>query len=167
MSEGRGIFLRNLFVDFTPSNRALAAPTFSELTNTSLIFHENIGGLATPPSHTIRRHVGKTDAELALRFEESPRLTHSSSFPDLATAEAAIGDVMFQHADVIYKWIAGGFEGGDLALVGRSSTGSPVGRVLSRDGSAGPTDRLTVVLRADPEFVETGGWRLHTAFPSE
>jgi hypothetical protein len=49
--------------------------------NSDLMLHESAGG------HTIARHVGKTDAELAAR-----NIRHSSTFNDLAAAEKATGD---------------------------------------------------------------------------
>jgi hypothetical protein len=54
--------------------------------------------------HTIREHVGKTEAELFSRFALKKTLQASSSFTDLQTAEAAISATVRANARAIKAW---------------------------------------------------------------
>jgi hypothetical protein len=54
--------------------------------------------------HTIREHVGKTEAELFARFSLKKTLQASSSFTDLQTAEAAISATVRANARAIKAW---------------------------------------------------------------
>ena len=54
--------------------------------------------------HTIREHVGKTEAQLFARFPLKQTLQASSSFTDLQTAEAAISATVRANARAIKAW---------------------------------------------------------------
>ena len=54
--------------------------------------------------HTIRKHVGKTEAELFERFALKKTLEVSSSFTYLQTAEAAISATVRANARAIAAW---------------------------------------------------------------
>ncbi|BEP63102.1 hypothetical protein GmRootV213_36560 [Variovorax sp. V213] len=54
--------------------------------------------------HTIREHVGKTEAQLFARFPLKKTLQASSSFTDLQTAEAAISATVRANARAIKAW---------------------------------------------------------------
>ncbi|MBD1828741.1 hypothetical protein NDI47_08395 [Microcoleus vaginatus GB1-A2] len=64
-----------------------------------LDFHEAAGG------HTLERHVGKTEAQLAQRLASETRISAASSFTDRSVAEAAIGEAMNRNQSAIDSWV--------------------------------------------------------------
>ena len=54
--------------------------------------------------HTIRQHVGKTEAELFERLVKIPKLTDASSFHNLDIAERAISATVRANARAIAAW---------------------------------------------------------------
>ena len=111
-------------------------------------------------SHTLERHVGRTDEQLLARFETNSRMKYSSSFPDKATAESAIGDLLHARKADIAAWLKS--DGGKLTLNGRAGD-DIIGRVADRAGNFFDVSGLRVVLRKDPSFPD--GYRIWTAFP--
>lgn len=111
--------------------------------------------------HTLRKHVGRTDGQLAERLRRESRVSAASSFTDRETAERVVGAAIAENADRIARWVARGRDRGSLVLDVEQP--APVGRMLrrgerrARDCSGG-----TVVLRADGE-----DWFVLTAYPEE
>jgi len=122
----------------------------------TLIFHENIDG------HTIRKHVGKTDEELANRFIEEPRIPSSSSYSDLRTAESAVGDTLVAKQVDIKEWMADSTITSTLDLP--HTVEYPVGRVLRPESTfSEPSSTVLVVLKKDP--LARNGYRILTSYP--
>jgi hypothetical protein len=94
--------------------------------------------------HTIRKHVGKTDAQLRERLVREPGLDRASTFTNLRAAEEAISDVMRAQSKQIAAWASG--SASTLRLKG--ILGKPVGRVLLRStGKSHDARTVTVVLK--------------------
>jgi hypothetical protein len=120
----------------------------------SLSAHEGLEG-----GHPVSRHVGKSDGDLRRRLSD-PAVRTASTFDDLATADAAVGEVLRRRAREVADWLERGPRGlRDF----RARLDHPVGRVL-RKGDARPSPGKTavVVLAASRRFPE--GFRVHTAY---
>ena len=115
--------------------------------------HEHSG------SHTLARHVGKTDEELMLRFRSARPPEFASSFTDLRTAETTISRLLSQRANEVSNWLERGQA--PLRLEGR--TADVIGRCMDATGTTFPAKGLRVILRRDPSMPE--GFRILTAFP--
>ncbi|WP_344152072.1 RNase A-like domain-containing protein [Nocardioides koreensis] len=116
--------------------------------------HEHSG------SHTIDRHVGKTDEELLQRVNENPRPKFISTFPDTETAERGIQTLLRRHRREIEEWLSHGRG----PLVPEGDLGFVTGRSASRNsGDVFDVTGVRAVLRKDPSMPE--GFRIHTAYP--
>jgi hypothetical protein len=114
--------------------RALAAPV------RDLSRDEAAGG------HILRKHVGRTDAELIERLEEERRITGSSTYTDRATAERAVGAAIQGSQDRIDRWL--GRPGGHPNLVLDYDSPTPVGRTINRgESQSHPCAHALVVLK--------------------
>jgi hypothetical protein len=120
-----------------------------------LIAHERAGG------HLLARHVGVRDTQLAARLNADPRISAASSFPDRATAEAAVARALDSNQSAIRSWL--GSRSNRLVLDQESP--GPIGRVLLRGGTeAVESSNLRVVLQRDASFPH--GYRIVTGFPT-
>jgi len=113
--------------------------------------------------HTLARHVGRTDRQLAARLRREPSIGAASTFVDRQTAERAVAVTLERHRARIERWLAGR-SGADLALELRGGAGEALGRVLLR-GTREPVAATgaRVVLRRRGE----GGFFVLTAYPIE
>jgi len=112
--------------------------------------------------HTLERHVGRSDAELARRLERERSINAASTFTDRATAERVVGAALAREQRRIAGWLERD-RGGDLALEYRGDAGAVLGRVLLR-GEAAPraaTDARVVLRRQGAD------WFVLTAYPLE
>ncbi|MEY0433788.1 RNase A-like domain-containing protein [Providencia huaxiensis] len=125
-----------------------------EETGSTLIFHENLGG------HAIRRHVGKTDAQLLARFETEPRVLASSTFTDMKTADWAIGNGIAANQDKISTFMAGS----DTRIVLNHESSTNIGRVIHK-GQVKSVDSNKIVIVIDKEPLMPNGYRIQTAYP--
>ncbi len=116
-------------------------------------------GTATHRGHTLSKHVGKTEEELAGRFETEPRLQFSSSFPDRATAETAVAKAIRDHPQAIAAWLASKAP----ALRIQADVGTVVGKSVSRNGTIINTSKVQVILKREDSML---GYYIKTAFPS-
>lgn len=109
--------------------------------------------------HTLARHVGAGDAELARRLADEPNLAAASTFTDRATAERAVAAALDASRSRIERWLASERRA-NLALRWRGD-GRPLGRLLER-GAPEPVavPAAGVVLRKRP-----GGYYVLTAYP--
>ncbi|WP_395658485.1 RNase A-like domain-containing protein [Nocardioides sp.] len=117
--------------------------------------HEQAGG------HTLLKHVGKSDEDLAQRFITEPDLRTSSTFTSKSAAEHAIERVFRANESSIQSWLATGKgkEGFSADL------GHMVGRVLVRGAvEATSANRARIVLVRDDSLAL--GWRLLTSYPT-
>lgn len=98
--------------------------------------------------HTLKRHVGKTDADLRQRLAQE-RISTASTYTDRGTAEAAVGAALEQNKDRIERWR--NKQGGHPNLVLDYSSDKPLGRTLHRgDTESQPCSHAVVVLKFDP-----------------
>ncbi|MGV9424792.1 RNase A-like domain-containing protein [Streptomyces sp. NPDC003656] len=117
-------------------------------------------------SHTLAKHVEKTDQELRSRLRAEGNIKGSSSFISEESAQDLTDRVMLKEQSAVKRWLEKGTKR-DLELecdFGQEATG----RSLSREDfirGTGPHDvhRVFVLLRRDPEMPN--GYRIHTSFP--
>ena len=110
--------------------------------------------------HTLRKHVGRSDEQLAERLRKDRRISAASTWTDREIAERVIGAALVANRDRIDRWLAGGARG---RLVLDAEEDAPVGRTLRRgDRSARDCSAATIVLapRGDSFYVLT-------AYPEE
>lgn len=98
--------------------------------------------------HTLRKHVGRTDAQLAERLRRERDISAASSWTDRETAEETVAEALASNRERIDNWIRRGYPRPNLALHYRA--GRIIGRSLGRgeDRSVNCT-RAVIVLRAD------------------
>jgi len=100
--------------------------------------------------HTVARHVGKTDRDLADRLRQQPHVSAASTYTDLRTAETVVGAALARESSRIQTWSARRGSRPNLALRYLSPEPRPIGRSWQRGRSA--PDRCfqaVVVLRWD------------------
>lgn len=96
--------------------------------------------------HTLHRHVGRSEAELARRLEREAGVAAASSFHDRATAEAVIAATLARESQRVATWMRHDKE--NLVLDYRGEPGRTVGQVLLRgEARARPATDARVVLR--------------------
>lgn len=110
--------------------------------------------------HTLRKHVGQTDMQLAERLRRERNISAASTWTDLETAEETVAKALASESERIDKWIRRGYPRPNLAL--HYDAGRLIGRSLSRGADrAVDCTRAVVVLRADgPE-----GYYVLTTYP--
>ena len=99
--------------------------------------------------HTLERHVGRTNAQLAQRLREQPDISAASTYPDRETAELTVGAALAKERARIAAWTSRRGSRPNLALH-YHATGRPIGRSWQR-GAIAPVSCLDalVVLRWD------------------
>jgi hypothetical protein len=134
----------------TASATSAGRPTAAAATSThradvqgrDLSIDESMGG------HTLARHVGKTDAELADRLRRERQISSASTYTDRATAERVVAAALASAGDRLTTWQHRGGRRPNLVLRYVERTKLPIGRSLSRGGRTSIScDRALVVLR--------------------
>jgi hypothetical protein len=136
---------------------ALPVVPSAQATRRDLQADERCGG------HTIARHVGKNNRQLAERLRQQPDISAASTYPDLQTAETVVGAALAHERTQIAAWTARRGPRPNLALRYRSPGPKPIGRSWQR-GKIAP-DRCfhaVVVLRWD---VERRSYCVLTSYP--
>jgi hypothetical protein len=87
---------------------------------------ERLGG------HTLQRHVGKTDADLAERLRREPNIAEASSYTDAATAARIVARAIEQNRRRIAQWEARRGRRPNLVFDYTQPSGPPIGRSLFR-----------------------------------
>lgn len=126
----------------TPHGGSSRAPISDSLDTAGrdLAWDEQQGG------HTLTRHVGRSESELALRLEREAGVAAASSFTDRATAEAVVARTLAREQERIAFWMRHDKE--SLALDYHGESGRTVGEVLLRgETRARPATDARVVLR--------------------
>ena len=113
--------------------------------------------------HTVARHVGKTNRELADRLRQQPEISAASTYTDLRTAETVVGAALAQERSRIATWSARRGSRPNLALRYTSPGPRPIGRSWQR-GKVAPDGcfQAVVVLRWD---VSRGAFCVLTSYP--
>ncbi len=120
-----------------------------------LAAHEKAGG------HLIARHVGQSDAELATRLSNDPKVRVASTFTDRTVAESAISSAMSANRSAIDLFM----KGNTNQIVIKHSSPAVIGSSMTRGStSSQPVSNVTVVIRKDPTMPD--GYRIHTGYPT-
>lgn len=100
--------------------------------------------------HTLARHVGRTNAQLAQRLREQPDISAASTYPDKDTAELVVGAALARDRSKVKSWSARRGSRPNLALRYRAPKTKPIGRSWQR-GKVAPESCFdaVVVLRWD------------------
>ncbi|HET9900535.1 MAG TPA: RNase A-like domain-containing protein, partial [Actinomycetes bacterium] len=114
--------------------------------------HEHSG------SHTITRHVGKSDDYLRDRMLKEG-LDEVSTFVDERTAERVIADALRSRHAVVEQWLGSGKKKLEFDF----PASSQIGRTMNETGALVPPSKVRVVLALDPGMRD--GFRLLTSFP--
>lgn len=97
--------------------------------------------------HTLKRHVGRTDEQLAARLREEPGISAASTYTDRPTAEAVIGQTLAANQSRISDWLQ---RNRHPNLVLDYNGQQSIGRTLNRGRSRPqPCPHAIVVLRWD------------------
>jgi len=136
--------------------RASAPPPAAAPASYDLGRDERAGG------HTLARHVGRTDRELADRLRRERHIAAASSYADRATAESVVGETLARGRARVDAWLAREGRRPNLALDYRGDPGRPVGRLLRRGEAASePAWNAVVVL----EWAGPGSFFVLTSYP--
>jgi len=111
--------------------------------------------------HTLRKHVGRSDADLRERLEREHDISAASTWNDRASAEAAIGAALVEQDTKISRWLERDRHP-NLVLDYSGDSGHPFGRTLRRDeNQVQPCARAVIVLKWDPP----SNYHVLTAYP--
>ncbi|MEG3938317.1 MULTISPECIES: RNase A-like domain-containing protein [unclassified Microcoleus] len=116
--------------------------------------HEAAGG------HTLERHVGKTEAQLAQRLASERRISAASSFTDRSVAEAAIAEAMNRNQSAIDSWVKSRGNRYTIDYNANRIIGITLRRRASKATSA---SRLKIVLQRSAKLPP--GYFILTAYP--
>ncbi|WP_370325451.1 RNase A-like domain-containing protein [Euzebya sp.] len=109
--------------------------------------------------HTIERHVGRTDQQLIDRANGPNAPTAASTFPDLDTANRAVGTVITENPDVVADILASGQR---QAIEAHLPT--TTGRVVQRGSDVvEEVNGVRVVIQPDPSAP--AGYTIITSYP--
>ncbi|GAB3771921.1 hypothetical protein FB382_003045 [Nocardioides ginsengisegetis] len=111
------------------------------------------------PSHTLAKHVGQSEGQLADRFTGPKPPQFASTFSNQSSAERLIGEVLNRRIAQIEEWLASGHRRLRLDDVCEGSSG------VSMDGSGAmhEVSGIRVILQRDASMPD--GYRILTAFP--
>jgi hypothetical protein len=113
--------------------------------------------------HTLARHVGKSDAQLAERLSREREIAVASTYVDAVTAANVVGAALAQSNTKLDAWLARRGVRPNLVLNYTQTTGPPLGRLLRRGQQTSvPSRRALVVLRWDDR---RGRWYVLTSYP--
>ena len=136
---------------------ALSVAVAAQGTRRDLRADEALGG------HTLARHVGKTDAELAARLRREPQISAASTYTDRAAAERSVGVALGTAGRELTNWERRTGKRPNLVLHYHASGGPPLGRSLARGQTrAVPAFSAIVVLRWDER---AGRYYVLTSYP--
>lgn len=123
---------------------AIAATSAQAPQRRDLSIDEQLGG------HTLARHVGRTDAQLAERLKREPQISAASTYTDRATAERSVGTALSNAGNKLASWQKRTGRRPNLVLNYVEPSRQPIGRSLSR-GRSVPVSctHAIVVLRWD------------------
>jgi hypothetical protein len=123
------------------STRAAEAPRRQPR---DLTIDERFGG------HTLQRHVGRTDAQLAERLRRERGISAASTYTDRETASIVIAESLAESKAKVDAWGERSGPRPNLVLHYRHMNGPPIGRTLERGArDARPCHSALVVLRWD------------------
>ena len=113
--------------------------------------------------HTLGRHVGRGDRELADRLRREPQISAASTYTDAETAGRVVAAAIEQSRVKIESWEHRTGSRPNLVLNYGERGGQPIGRSLGRHArSTVPCHRALVVLRW---LGGTSRWYVLTSYP--
>ena len=111
--------------------------------------------------HTLRKHVGRTDAELRERLERERDISAASTWNDRDSAEIAVGSAIAEQASKISQWLDRDRHS-NLVLDYDGDSAHPFGRTLRRgEDQVQPCAHAVIVLKWD----EPNSYHVLTAYP--
>jgi hypothetical protein len=111
--------------------------------------------------HTLRKHVGRTDAELFERLHRERNISAASTWNDRESAEAAVGAAIAQQSSKISRWLERDSHP-NLVLDYDGDPAHPFGRTLRRDEDrVQPCAHAVIVLKWDG----ANSYHVLTAYP--
>ncbi len=114
----------------------------------------------TAGGHSLRKHIGRTDAELQDRLDRERNISGSSTYTDQATAECAVGAALAENDAKISRWA--NRDGGHSNFVVDYDSPTSIGRTLNRgDSTPQPCNHAKVVLQWDG----SGSYHVLTTYP--
>ncbi len=133
---------------------AEAEPASAANDSSDLERSESMGG------HTLRKHVGHSDADLRERLIREPNISAASTYTDQTAAQHVVSVAIMQNAARIEEWLASAAPGNTLTLHYRGS--DVIGRGMQRgDGEASDRTSAIVVLRK----TDNGNYFILTSYP--
>ncbi len=144
---------------------AVIAPPISTISQTTIAFVPNIpgGGLdfhEAAGGHTLEKHVGKTEVQLAQRLEKDDKISGASSFTYRSVAEAAIAEAMSINQSAIDSWM----KKRDNRYTIDYNANKIIGITMRRGASkATQTSRLRIILQRSAKLPP--GYFILTAYP--
>jgi hypothetical protein len=119
-------------------------PARAAASTRDLSVDESMGG------HTLTRHVGRTDAELAERLRREPQISAASTWSDRDTADRAVGAALASADGKLTSWERRTGRRPNLVLHYTDRSGATLGRSLARgQHTAVPCTHALVVLKWD------------------
>ena len=113
--------------------------------------------------HTLDRHTGKSDAELAARLAREPQISAASTYVDIETARRVVAAAIRQSSDRLESWSRRQGARPNLVLSYVQKSGPPIGRSLARGQRvARSCMRAVVVIRW---HERRGRWYVLTSYP--
>ena len=98
--------------------------------------------------HTLARHIGRTDNELADRLRRESNISAASTYSDVTAARRTVALAIEQSRSRVDSWASRRGSRPNLVLNYTQRSGSPIGRSLFRgERVSRPCDRALVVLR--------------------
>ena len=98
--------------------------------------------------HTLQKHVGRSDQQLAERLERERNIAAASTYTDRETAEQAVGTALLENRDRINNWLMRPGGHANLVLDYEGEASSPIGRTMRRgEATSRPCSRAVVVLK--------------------
>ena len=140
-----------------PEIRAISQTTIAfvpSIPGGGLDFHEAAGG------HTLKKHVGKTEAELAQRLDSEKRISGASSFTYRSVAEAAIAEAMSKKQSANDSWMKSRANRYTIDYDANKIIGITMRRGASK---ATQTSRLRIILQRSNKLPP--GYFILTAYP--
>jgi hypothetical protein len=110
--------------------------------------------------HTLRKHVGRTDAELRDRLRRERHIIAASTYTDRDAAEHAVGAAIQQQQSRIASWL--GRTGGHPNLVLDYDADRPIGRTMRRgQDRSEPCSHAVVVMK----WMKRAEYYVLTSYP--
>ncbi len=111
--------------------------------------------------HTLRKHVGRSDAELRERLQRERDISAASTWNDRASAETAVGAAIADQTAKISRWLERDRHS-NLVLDYDGDTSRPFGRTLRRgEDQVEPCAHAVIVLKWDGP----NSYHVLTAYP--